>query len=379
MSELISIQNFGPIKKIDLEFKKVNVLIGEQGTGKSALAKLLYVISSQEFLTSKEKRSSIIELYGLFFKRNTQIHYTTKDYQVKFNKGLFDVKFSDTIEKDVENEMSKIKKTISKEDYSIFRSWNYFTNWIQKEIGSYQYVPAERIALFTALRFMLNTSNRSVYKNNFDQYILDFADLYNIASEKILDYEIPHLENVAFKKTNGFDKVEFKGDSLFLYQTSSGFQVSIPLVIFFEYFNSSKRGANRFIIEEPELNLFPTAQYKLIQFFIEKINRSGNSLLITTHSPYILTSLNNLLQAHVTGVKKGNSIKVSKLINKKNWLNPNDVSAYMLLPNGRYENIFDSKENLIRAEMIDSVSTIINNEFDELLRIDLGLKSRANV
>ena len=221
---------------------------------------------------------------------------------------------------------------------------------------------------------MLNTSNRSVYKNNFDQYILDFANLYNIASEKISNYPIPHLVNVAFKKTNGFDKVEFNGDSLFLYQTSSGFQVSIPLVIFFEYFSSFKAGFNKFIIEEPELNLFPTAQYKLVQFFIEKINRSKNTLLLTTHSPYILTSLNNLLQAHITGTKKGNLRKVSQLINKKSWVNPNDASAYMLLPNGKYEDILDKKEGLIKAELIDGVSTTINNEFDELLRIDLRLK-----
>ncbi len=82
-----------------------------------------------------------------------------------------------------------------------------------------------------------------------------------------------------------------------------------------------------------------------------------------------------MLQAHITGTKKGNLRKVSELINKKVWINPSDVSAYMLLPNGRHENMFDKEEKLIKAEMIDSVSTTINSEFDELLRIGLKIKN----
>ena len=39
--EKLIIRNFGPIKKADLDFKKINVLIGESGTGKSTILKLI--------------------------------------------------------------------------------------------------------------------------------------------------------------------------------------------------------------------------------------------------------------------------------------------------------------------------------------------------
>ena len=42
MSELLSISNFAGIEKIDLEFKKLNVFIGPQASGKSITIKLAY-------------------------------------------------------------------------------------------------------------------------------------------------------------------------------------------------------------------------------------------------------------------------------------------------------------------------------------------------
>lgn len=46
MSQKISITNFGAITKLDIELKKVLVLIGEQASGKSTIAKLIYFFKS---------------------------------------------------------------------------------------------------------------------------------------------------------------------------------------------------------------------------------------------------------------------------------------------------------------------------------------------
>ena len=53
-----------------------------------------------------------------------------------------------------------------------------------------------------------------------------------------------------------------------------------------------------------------------------------------------------------------NPDKANKIIEKKYWINPDDVSAYMMLPNGECEDIFDREESLIKAEKIDNVSRI---------------------
>ncbi len=376
MNEKLTIRNFGPIKKADIEFKKTTVLIGEQGTGKSAITKLIYVLNSSGFLLGTEKeRKSILDLYGIFFKRNTEFEFFTKQFKVLRKQNKFFIDIFDTRE----NELQKLiwnKGNLSKADISALKQWNQF-HYLIKSVTDVIYVPAERIALSASLRLLRNTPNRDLYQGNFDQYIIDFANHYDIASKEVLELIIPHLENVSYSSRNSIEKVKFNKDDLFFYQTSSGFQVSIPLIVLFQYYGKEQKRSNKFIIEEPELNLFPTAQYKLVKFFAEKINFSKNTLLLTTHSPYILTSLNNLLQAHSIGTKRNRGLKISKIIEKKYWVDPNVMSAYMLHSNGISEDIMDREEGLIRAEKIDSVSTIINDEFDKLLRIDLGIKRKS--
>ena len=40
--ETIYIENFAGIKKMDFDFKSINILIGPQGSGKSVTVKLMY-------------------------------------------------------------------------------------------------------------------------------------------------------------------------------------------------------------------------------------------------------------------------------------------------------------------------------------------------
>ena len=133
-------------------------------------------------------------------------------------------------------------------------------------------------------------------------------------------------------------------------------------------FYENKKRKKTFLVEEPELNLFPTAQNSLMQYLVDKTINLGNSLLLTTQSPYILTSLNNLTYAYLIGQK--DSLGVSKEIEEKYWLNPADVSVYMLKTDGGYEDIFDREEGMIKAEKIDGVSTQLNKTFDKLLNIE---------
>ena len=47
------------------------------------------------------------------------------------------------------------------------------------------------------------------------------------------------------------------------------------------------------VIEEPELNLFPSTQHFLIDWIIKKVRKSNGSIVITTHSPYVLSVVDN--------------------------------------------------------------------------------------
>ena len=134
-----------------------------------------------------------------------------------------------------------------------------------------------------------------------------------------------------------------------------------------KYYTEIKKKNKIFLIEEPEQNLFPTAQNKVMQYLVEKGVNDDNSVLLATQSPYILTALNNMMFAYQVG--QINEEKTSTIIEKKYWIDHNDVSAYMMKPDGTAENIMDEESMQIKGERIDEVSRGFNKDFDDMLDI----------
>ena len=107
-----------------------------------------------------------------------------------------------------------------------------------------------------------------------------------------------------------------------------------------------------FIIEEPESHLFPATQ-KLLMEYISLIFHQDDQVFITTHSPYILGTINNMLYA-------GNLSK--RFVNRKNeiddiipsdyQLNIDNVSAWFVEA-GRLTDIMDHDINEIDHDKVD--------------------------
>lgn len=125
-----------------------------------------------------------------------------------------------------------------------------------------------------------------------------------------------------------------------------------------------------FFIEEPELNLYPTSQYELIRSLIEllKSTRRPHTVFITTHSPYILTTLNNLIFG--AEVAKQHPKEVSRVLPESLWVNKEDVAAWKLTNMGVLEDLMSTEIPMLKAEEIDDISGTINDEFDELFEIE---------
>lgn len=83
------------------------------------------------------------------------------------------------------------------------------------------------------------------------------------------------------------------------------------------------------IIEEPELNLFPKTQQELVYYMMSVINNSerNHRLVITTHSPYILFSINNCMMGGLVGDKIPES-KRTDIDSFRAWIKPSDVSVF---------------------------------------------------
>jgi len=124
-------------------------------------------------------------------------------------------------------------------------------------------------------------------------------------------------------------------------------------------------------LEEPEANIFPRTQYELVQLFAWLANDPilDFSWVITTHSPYILSSFNNLVEAgQVVRDHPELREEVAKIVPEQYWIKDGDLKAYSI-HDGVLEPIL-SKSGLIDGEYLDGVSDTIGDEFDKLLRLE---------
>ncbi len=127
------------------------------------------------------------------------------------------------------------------------------------------------------------------------------------------------------------------------------------------------------IIEEPEAHLFPIAQKQMVELLALMVNQNKwNTMIITTHSPYILSEFNNLLFAQrVVEKNPETEEEVTKIIDKDFWLNSQEFAAYTLRneEDGYVSESIMSDRSVIKQTYLDTVSEILGAEFNSLVSI----------
>ena len=120
------------------------------------------------------------------------------------------------------------------------------------------------------------------------------------------------------------------GLNIDLYNASSSIKQLAPLLLYLRY--RAARG-DLLIIDEPEMNLHPESQAKLLEVLAMLVNQ-GVYVLLTTHSPYIMAHLNNLAQAtEVSPAAKRKQAKSLYLGDAAALLDIEQVSAYEMRDN----------------------------------------------
>jgi ABC-type lipoprotein export system ATPase subunit len=401
----IRIKNVGPIKDIDFELNKINILMGPQSSGKSTIAKII------SFCQWAEKR----------YLLDDKFEYSVIEQLLEFHR-LSENYFSETSLFTYESDFVKIS----------YKGKNLKKSFKQKQTSKLYkkskniYIPSER-------NFVSVIPNLSKYKETNDN-IMSFVYDWFTAKRMFSNNNLLSILNLDVQFYNRMENdndvlvLENKKE-IFLREGSSGLQSIIPLIVLIEYLtdyiyksnisnsveekdslnkflhkniskilNQSKVKklevmekfefeeelkklllayerakylesyfSTNFIIEEPEQNLFPTTQRDLVNYLFGKMNdEKDHTLLLTTHSPYILYSINNCLMGYNIKDNIEDKQHLNEIINKESWINPDLVSIWQV-HEGNLLSVKDLKTKTVTKHYFNEITKEIMDEYYEML------------
>lgn len=428
MKEKIVIKNFSVLDEVELEINKINILIGPQATGKSLIAKLIYffksfvitdmvraIISNQERrkyeAVLKESFNSLFPEY-LINRNRFEIDYDYGESRISIsnekdkNFKSMKISISDNILKgfsQFKKSFNKKKKEMPMIDFTIKQQWdgeifNEVSRLFYGENRFTYFIPALRSIFFQVEKQIFSLlANRSPLP---DFFLIIFGGFFQQIKTR---YQIntipggiaPDLYRLCCEALGG----EFKYDginewlttagnrSVRLKNSSSGQQELVPMLLALLELSTYPNYSFTFI-EEPEAHIFPETQYKVVEVIarVYNIRNRNTGFFITTHSPYILTAFNNLIQAENTSIDiqmrlktgeidlniKDNLIKkLDTTITPGRWVAFDDVAVYQI-EDGSCRDIRVKENKLIAADAIDKVSDDAASTFNQLLDISSG-------
>ncbi|PIZ05393.1 MAG: ATP-binding protein [Flavobacteriales bacterium CG_4_9_14_0_2_um_filter_32_27] len=407
MMNKIKIKNFGPIKNGYqdsngwLEVNKVTVFIGNQGSGKSTVAKLISTfmwlekalirgdiktpVSHQDFI-------ELIEFHRLenYLQPNTQIEYEGATYRLVLSGS--------SNKKSIE--ATKLNKKSVK----------------QPKI---MYVPAERNFL-SSITNINKVSDLIV--GSLKNYSVEFRNAQLAHKGKPIELPINNTK-VVYDPKDDENYLVFDDKRLKLSDASSGFHSIVPLHWVTKYLiefvkqgekkllellstdqtirrNNELKALNTLglvektlrsnekkinekyvskyfvnIVEEPEQNLFPSSQRLLLNQLLA-YNNGNNLLIITTHSPYLINYLTLSVKAEMVKQKlnsEESKRKLAEIVPLEATLSPENLVIYELNEkDGSIRKLSDYKglpsdENFLNNSLEDS-----NELFSQLQEIEKG-------
>lgn len=152
-----------------------------------------------------------------------------------------------------------------------------------------------------------------------------------------------------------------RGLNIDLYNASSSIKQLAPILLYLRY---QAFEGDLLIIDEPEMNLHPESQAKFLEALAILVNL-GVKVLLTTHSPYFMAHLNNLVNGKVnspTVLKRQASSLYLK--DSRAFLSPDKVSAYEMKD---YKLVDLKDENYgIRWDTLSDVSADLQQKYFDI-------------
>lgn len=414
----LRVKNFGPIKdgfsENDgfIEIRKVTIFIGEQGSGKSTIAKLYstFLWLEKAFfcnfdITFDFKTKDFITLCSnqllpdFYFTEKTELEYIGEYCKFSFNKGKFNF-YTGLSEKYVRPKIMYIpseRNLVSVlENAEGIKKLPIMLDLLQKEIRTAKknFIPKLSDATNT-----LSLNNYSIKYDSSSDSIIVIEKESNTAvpltmSSSGLQSVIPLMIVIAFLgkeiRKPILDKLRnlSPNEREFILNSISNKILAKNMEVFFtsglgtenleKEINKNSTVLKKYInmrliniVEEPEQNLFPDYQKKIIESLILHTNQDSNpnldnQLIITTHSPYVLGVLNNCIYA---GKLTKQNKNCSDIIPLTKQISDENISAYKI-ENGKLHSIISDDSHLINNSEIDDCSEAINSDYQKLEDIE---------
>ena len=420
MATRIKVSDFSCIRSADMRLSNLTVLIGPSASGKSVLSKLIFFFNSiltdqfsaledmtgidgfKEQIKSRFKDWFPVEAWG---QKKFCIEFEAGDFKIRITRIEYRKKpgeniriwFSPYFEQQYAIAAVYTKAALGEEQLVSNQAFDVL--WkvreaivqnLQRDLGSdfhelQTFIPAGR-SFFTSVGKSIAAFEHG---RVLDPLILRFGRLYaalrdrnsmhrdqaevdpewGSAFDRLLDGKLVSERSREFFQASDGRKIPLSA-------LSSGQQEMVPLVLALRARARTqlvKRYQQLVFIEEPEAHLFPAAQSVLVEQFCVLLNaaRGRMRLFVTTHSPYVLAKVNNLIKAHqVGGSKKSRAYaEVDKIVDDRAWIDAANVTAYAM-HDGDLIDIQDPFDGLIEGDYLDQISSEMSVEFSKILGVE---------
>lgn len=386
----IKIRNFGPIREgfVDndgwIDINKVTVFIGNQASGKSTVAKLISVFSWLEKNVVRNN-ISIEQLSPAVFKslcaQQELFEYFVKSTYLSYEGAVCSFEYmgdNDTFAWKMANE--KIENYISPKIQYVSAARNLLTILYNISLQNIVDNKGNIIDMASNIPFMVRELNKeylkalselaqngfplpisdtSVYFQNYSTFIVTKGTKVSMSAassgiqsitplllvsyylskevQKDLFAKVQSIDNnLKNKIANELRKKDEKWVENFNQYCSFGKEVLSEDEVFVIEQKMKNFISSSFIniVEEPEQNLFPTSQQKVINSLLEYNNTlDHNKLIITTHSPYIIgymTLAVKAMELYKKAKKEEVRAQINEIVPQKSAISYDDLVIYEL-------------------------------------------------
>lgn len=404
----IQIKNLGPLKDTGLiNLTDVLLVIGRQSSGKSTFMKVLCFCRwiEKKIMTSFDNTIHAYTHNKRFTRELKQFHRIDEMYFKEDTEIIYD------------GDVVTISLTGVDQNAKINRK---LEAWEDRYNSKLSYIPAER-NLVSAVQNINDTykakERDSIF--NFIQEWYEAKDTYGSDNKLTLSL----TDDFKYYSDNGLDYVVLpNGKPITSFYASSGVQSVMPIDVMTDYImgvvgkvvkfsmsdlmnrlmesldtdvrNEIVHGAHevteeelapirekmkyqsaQLFIEEPEQNLYPDAQRKLVQNLIrhlkavKSIGKHRSMVVLTTHSPYVLSILNVLIADAAAVEKKPGDERLKDVVDESTLLPTNAFSAYFINKDGVFEDIKDMEIPMLSGINLDSVSDWVDEHVGRINEI----------